>query len=326
MPRISVVMPVYNGESYLEETLDSLLAQSFQDYEVVCVNDSSTDRSLQILERYAQLDLRIKVYTKPNQGLASFSVAYGLERARGQYYMYSSQDDLYDVDLLKKGIELADKMKADVVIPNLVCYSGNKDDISIRTFWRETVPDFEHVTPHDAFVLSLDWRIHGFGLYRTEIVKRVGIETFNYNSDEYTTRKLLLNCSKIVFSDAIFYYRINNPNAITKKMSFKLFDVFYTNQKLEELALEQKVPMEAIIKLRELALNDVAIRQKLLFIYGDSLSGYERREAALKVKNAYRNIRDKKELYKNDKFRRLLFIHGFKLLKFSMRVRAFISK
>ncbi|MBD9180303.1 MAG: glycosyltransferase family 2 protein [Odoribacter splanchnicus] len=326
MPRISVVMPVYNGESYLEETLDSLLAQSFQDYEVVCVNDSSTDRSLQILERYAQLDLRIKVYTKPNQGLASFSVAYGLERATGQYYMYSSQDDLYDVDLLKKGIELADEMKADVVIPNLVCYSGNKDDISIRTFWRETVPDFEHVTPHDAFVLSLDWRIHGFGLYRTEIVKRVGIETFNYNSDEYTTRKLLLNCSKIVFSDAIFYYRINNPNAITKKMSFKLFDVFYTNQKLEELALEQKVPMEAIIKLRELALNDVAIRQKLLFIYGDSLSGYERREAALKVKNAYRNIRDKKELYKNDKFRRLLFTHGFKLLKFSMRVRAFISK
>ena len=50
-------MPVYNGESYLEETLDSLLAQSFQDYEVVCVNDSSTDRSLQILERYAQLDV-----------------------------------------------------------------------------------------------------------------------------------------------------------------------------------------------------------------------------------------------------------------------------
>lgn len=106
MPRISVVMPVYNGESYLEETLDSLLAQSFQDYEVVCVNDSSTDRSLQILERYAQLDLRIKVYTKPNQGLASFSVAYGLERARGQYYMYSSQDDLYDVDLLKRGLSL----------------------------------------------------------------------------------------------------------------------------------------------------------------------------------------------------------------------------
>ena len=84
--------------------------------------------------------------------------------------------------------------------------------------------------------------------------------------------------------------------------------------------------MEAIIKLRELALNDVAIRQKLLFIYGDSLSEYERHEAALKVENAYQNIRDKKELYKNDKFRRLLFTHGFKLLKFSMRVRAFISK
>ena len=327
MPYISVVMPVYNGASYIEETLDSMLAQSFHDFEVICVNDSSTDDSYGILERYASTDSRIKVFTKPNEGLASKAVKFGLEKASGTYYMYSSQDDLYSSDLLEKGATAARATNADAVIPDLVCYRGNINDKSFGTFWRRTIPDPEHLTGKKAFELSLDWRIHGFGLYRTELVRRIGIDTSNYNSDEFTTRKLLLNCNKIAFSDGIFYYRIDNPHAITKKMSLKLFDVFETNRKLEMLAVREKVSSSTIVRLRELALNDVAIRQKLLYMKGRELTPQEQKEASRKTKEAYRAIHGKHELFRNgDILRRILFTHGFGLLKTSMKFRALLSK
>lgn len=326
MPTVSIVMPVYNGAAYLEQTLDALLVQSYTDFEVICVNDSSTDNSLAILERYAARDGRIKVFTKPNQGLASYSIAYGLTYASGEFYMYSSQDDLYSPDLLEKGIAVAEQTQADVVIPNMICYYGDGSDLSLRTFWQETVPDPAHTSPYDAFVLSLDWRIHGFCLYRTELVRSVGIDTSNYNSDELTTRQLFLFSRKIAFSDGIFYYRIDNPNAITKKMSLRLYEVFDTNERLEELARSHGVDSCVIVRLRELALNDVAIRQKLLYARGHELTKAERCEASYRTRQAYKRISDKKDLFRKDWLRRLCFTHGFWLLKMSMYVRALCGK
>ena len=68
MPKVSVVVPVYNAERFLAQCLDSLLAQTFQDLEILCVNDGSTDRSLEILEEYSTRDGRLKVFTKENEG------------------------------------------------------------------------------------------------------------------------------------------------------------------------------------------------------------------------------------------------------------------
>lgn len=92
-PTISCLMPVFDGERYLALALDSILAQTCRDFELVAVNDGSCDGSLEILERYAAADARVKVFTKPNGGIVS-ALNYGLERCRGRLIARMDCDDV----------------------------------------------------------------------------------------------------------------------------------------------------------------------------------------------------------------------------------------
>lgn len=93
MPEISVIMPVYNAEKYLAQALDCLKNQTFKDFEAVCINDGSTDSSLDILNRYAQEDSRFKVYTQPNSGQSGGRNT-GLDKAAGNFFVFMDNDDL----------------------------------------------------------------------------------------------------------------------------------------------------------------------------------------------------------------------------------------
>jgi len=97
MPEISVIVPVYNAEKYLADCLDSLIQQTFQDIEIVCVNDGSTDKSLEILERYAAQDARIKVYTQENQGVAQARNT-AMYYANGTWLAFCDSDDTVPLD------------------------------------------------------------------------------------------------------------------------------------------------------------------------------------------------------------------------------------
>ena len=87
MVKVSVIVPVYNVEKYLEECLESIIDQSLRDIEIVCVNDGSTDGSLSILEEYAKLDDRIKIISQENQGLAAARNT-GLDNISGDYVYF----------------------------------------------------------------------------------------------------------------------------------------------------------------------------------------------------------------------------------------------
>lgn len=123
MSKISVIIPVYNIEKYLPECLDSLLNQTFRDFEIICVNDGSKDDSLKILETYAQKDLRIKVITKENGGSGSARNR-GLAEAQGEYIQFVDGDDYFEPQMLEKLYELAEKHNADIA----VCSSRKVDD------------------------------------------------------------------------------------------------------------------------------------------------------------------------------------------------------
>ena len=92
MPKVSVVVPIYNVEKYLRECLDSIVGQTLKDIEIICVDDGSTDRSLSILREYEQKDPRIKVITKPNAGYGH-SMNMGLDAATGEYMGIVDSDD-----------------------------------------------------------------------------------------------------------------------------------------------------------------------------------------------------------------------------------------
>ena len=101
MPEISVIVPVYNAEKYLADCLDSLVQQTFQDIEIICVNDGSTDSSLEILEQYAAQDTRIKVYTQENQGVAA-ARNLALECASGNWLAFCDGDDTVPLNAYEK--------------------------------------------------------------------------------------------------------------------------------------------------------------------------------------------------------------------------------
>ena len=100
MPKISVVLPIYNVEKYLRRCLNSLLNQTFTDFEAICVNDGSLDKSLHILEEYASKDFRIKIVTQENQGL-SMARNNGLKIAQGDYIYFLDSDDAIHPQLLE---------------------------------------------------------------------------------------------------------------------------------------------------------------------------------------------------------------------------------
>lgn len=228
MTKISIILPIYNGEKYLEYTIKSLLEQTFSDFEIICIDDSSTDNSLNILREYASIDDRIKIYTKKNEGSASKSIKFGLQFVSGEYFMYTSQDDFFSIDLLNKNYQKAKETHSDAILPDLVFYSEQSQRRQIGIHSNRNVV----LTGAEAFNYSLNWEIHGFALWKTSLIK----ENFKSDdlmvSDEYTYRICFLRSRKVAFSDGTFYYRVNNPNAITKKWNIKLFDYISMHERL----------------------------------------------------------------------------------------------
>ena len=100
MVKISVIIPVYNVENYLEESLDSIINQTFTDLEIICVNDGSTDNSPSILNNYANKDSRINIINQENKGLSAARNS-GLDVATGDYIYFFDSDDILELTALE---------------------------------------------------------------------------------------------------------------------------------------------------------------------------------------------------------------------------------
>ncbi len=137
-PVISVLVPVYNVEDYLEECLDSLIAQTFSDIEMVCVNDGSTDSSREILGRRAARDPRIVVVDKPNGGLPSARNA-GIRAARGNIVCFLDSDDRFEPWACERIVEVFESHGAEAVVYGARCEPPSDDEWLTR-----------HLSPRDA--------------------------------------------------------------------------------------------------------------------------------------------------------------------------------
>ena len=133
-PRVSVIMPVYNNGDYIRETLDSLRNQTFTDFEVICIDDESSDNSGKIIQEYVTSDPRFHYFFQENCG-AGCARNNGMRQAKGEYISFLDGDDLYDPNCLKRMVEALDKTEADVCIceretfntkNGRIVYKGNK--------------------------------------------------------------------------------------------------------------------------------------------------------------------------------------------------------
>lgn len=117
MPKVSVLVPIYNVSKYLEECLDSIVGQTLTDIEIICINDGSTDNSLEIIEKYAKKDDRIVIINKKNSGYGD-SMNQGIAKATGEYIGIVESDDWIDKNMFQKLYSLARRNKAEVVKSN----------------------------------------------------------------------------------------------------------------------------------------------------------------------------------------------------------------
>lgn len=133
MPQISIVLPVYNMEHYLKTTIDSILSQSFSDFELICIDDGSSDSSMKLLSEYSSRDSRVSAYTQRNAG-PGVARNSGLDKATGKYIMMLDADDIYHPDMLELLYNKAVYLNADIV----ACKSSrfdNETKIKLDSWW-----------------------------------------------------------------------------------------------------------------------------------------------------------------------------------------------
>ena len=125
--KVSVIVPVYNAEEHLNQCLDTIVNQTLKEIEIICVDDGSTDNSLEILNQYAQKDTRIKVIQQKNQ-YAGVARNNGLKIARGEYVIFLDSDDFFKEDLLEKTYNQGKKVDADIVLFGAKCFDNESGD------------------------------------------------------------------------------------------------------------------------------------------------------------------------------------------------------
>lgn len=236
---VSVLTPVYNVERYLPECLDSLRAQTLRNIEFICINDGSTDGSLGILKRYAELDDRFVIIDKPNSGYGA-SMNRGLDAARGEYIGIVESDDVASPDMFKKLYRFASCHRCDLVKSNYFEYDGEHSSFveAFAGFPYRRVFDPKQLLDV-VKVLPIIWA----AIYRRSMIVEAGIR-FNetpgasFQDTSFVFRNWVASNRAALLKDAFLHYRVNRAESSVKS-SAKVFEVC-GEYEMSEAFLEQR--------------------------------------------------------------------------------------
>lgn len=222
---VSVLTPIYNVERYLPECLDSLKAQTLKNIEFICINDGSTDGSLDILKRYAENDPRFVIIDKPNSGYGA-SMNCGLDKARGEYIGIVESDDIASPDMFKSLYRYAHRRNLDIVKSNYYEHDDEGDTLQRFLDWFPyrkvmNVRDYPHIT----YCIPAIWA----AIYRRQMLVDAGIRFNETPGASFQDTSFVFRCwaaSKRValLPDGYLRYRVNR-NESSVKSDKKVFEV-----------------------------------------------------------------------------------------------------
>lgn len=244
-PIISIIIPVYNAEEHIEECFKSILNQTFKDFEIICIDDGSTDNSLKILYEQARLDKRIKILTQGNCGPGKARNC-GLENAKGSFICFIDIDDnFYDNNALMNLIVTQKRYKSDLVIGKIsVIDFNNNEQIKIRG-WNKVKSNVLYKTEELYNNLFQCISVPVFAkLYKKEIILKYNIKFSNYKASEdmlfvYT---YILNCTNVIFiKDLIVNYSVFQECSLSSFNSYYLLDSCYAYKDLKKVIQEKKL-------------------------------------------------------------------------------------
>ncbi|WP_195416494.1 glycosyltransferase [Enterocloster citroniae] len=218
MPKVSVVVPIYNAEKYLRQCLNSIIGQTLEDIEIICINDGSTDKSMDIVEEYAQRDNRIKMISKPNAGYGH-SMNIGLSAATGEYLGIVDADDYVLPDMYETLYQMASSKKLDFIRGDYTyCYEDNKNPIHKV---RKSGQLYNKIyCPRKNLQYIFSRVVTPTGIYKLDFIRANKI---HYNEsagasfqDQGFWFKTTILAERVMFIPKAFYmYRVDNPNSST---------------------------------------------------------------------------------------------------------------
>lgn len=219
---ISVVVPVYNVEKYLHQSIESIINQTYKNLQIILVNDGSTDNSGKICDEYAAKDSRITVIHQRNQG-AGAAKNTGLDLVTGEYVSLIDSDDSIESEFYEKMISAMDRYNSDVVqclFSNVFVRNKYKRDYIFPSKVSRVLN-----TKKFLFEILYDWKYSVFWnkLFKSSLLKDIRFPVGRKIDDEFFTYKLICNAKKIVnINDCLYNYRMRKTSVMNNNFKYKL--------------------------------------------------------------------------------------------------------
>ena len=238
-PKVSLIVPMYNCEDYVEPLLDNLCGQDFYDIEIICVDDGSNDGTLAALESYAKKDSRIRILHQKHKN-AGAARNYGISEAKGEYLMFPDADDEYSHNYISRMYEAIDSNNADLAICQFTCIDyRSKTEKKYMAYDCLFSPKDKAIPPEsirDAIKVIENYPHNK--IFRKEMVMSAGLhfsETDSLNDFFFSSAALLSANSVVIISDHLYNYRVYaNPKSISSHRDKNLSDMLSVTRELFE--------------------------------------------------------------------------------------------
>jgi glycosyltransferase involved in cell wall biosynthesis len=238
MPKISIIVPVYNVSEYLEKCLNSLINQTLKDIEIICINDGSTDNSPDILEKFAQNDSRIKIINQENSGQSSARNA-GINIAIGDYIGFVDSDDYVDLNYFEKLYNAAVQNNCDASCatiirkrPNSEKYRVHYTEVKIFTTLEEKLKACN--IPKCCYVWNK--------IYKADLIKNHPFKNGVYFEDVLWIPEILKKINKLVsVPDTNYYYMVNKNSTVKRPTPKKQTDSYNAKKYIVKFFAENNI-------------------------------------------------------------------------------------
>lgn len=231
---ISIIVPVYNSENYIERCIESILSQTYADWELIVVNDGSTDDSEKIIKHLVALDSRIRYYYKNNGGVSS-ARNLGIKNAKGEFILFLDSDDWLSYNTCEVLIRNIKQTNADCVVFGLTQSHGNIwAPIMYRRYdsLKDLKNEFDYWLNTELLSSSVN------KLYKKSLLKKGFNEEISFGEDLIFSLDYISNCEKILFIEAPLYqHEVYNASSITHSFFLnRLNEIEYIQNKVLEFA------------------------------------------------------------------------------------------
>ena len=243
-PKVSVVIPIFNTAKFLDKCLSSLVKQTLKDIEIICVNDGSTDNSLEILQKYAKYDARIIVLTQENkrQGGAR---NYGIRVARGEYIGFVDSDDWVDEDFYEKLYKSAKSTDSDIAMANMLKHKKSYNKCVIHNKKSKVVTNIQ-----DKIKVCSDYTERFFycmnKIYKKELLSDIRFpEKVIYEDVLFSIQTLYFSDKLVLVPEVCYHYLSHGTSTVKSKsnMDKKLADGDLSRKNLEIFAYEHNIKL-----------------------------------------------------------------------------------